>query len=136
MQDAEEASRPGHSSLRKMKDEAADGQTHKTTDKPYRELIGSLLYMANWSRPDISFIVGKLSTYNDCAKEVHWKAALHILRYLKGTLDLALIYGLGEERKLNVYSDSDFGTDLDTRRSISGTLIKFNGGPVAWRSVE
>lgn len=54
--------------------------------------------MANWSRPDISFIVGKLSTYNDCPKEVHWKAAIHVLGYPKGTVDVALTYGKGEDR--------------------------------------
>ncbi|KAL7685824.1 hypothetical protein Plhal304r1_c029g0095261 [Plasmopara halstedii] len=53
--------------------------------KPFRELIGSLLYVANSTRPDIRVAVGALSRYLENPREKHWQAGIWILRYLKGT---------------------------------------------------
>ena len=54
---------------------------------PYQELVGSLLYLANTTRPDISYVVGLLSRYVKNPGKAHWKAGLHVLRYLSGTRD-------------------------------------------------
>lgn len=59
---------------------------------PYKECIGSLLFIAQISRPDISFGVNLLSRYCENPGKVHWIAAKRILWYLKGTKSLELIY--------------------------------------------
>jgi hypothetical protein len=52
---------------------------------PYRELVGSLLFIARLTRPDIAFVTSKLSPFVSCFDENHWVAAKKVLRYLKGT---------------------------------------------------
>ena len=59
---------------------------------PYRELIGSLLWVANGTRPDISFAVGSLAKYTSSPGRVHWEALLRILGYLSQTLSHCIRY--------------------------------------------
>lgn len=103
---------------------------------PYRELLGSLMYLAICTRPDIAFIVGYLSRYLDTYSEHHWKSALRILRYLRETPQLGLMYSSDGNEKLEGFSDSDFAGDVSTRRSVSGLLFKLNGGPIIWGSQQ
>ncbi|UYV84151.1 hypothetical protein LAZ67_X001338, partial [Cordylochernes scorpioides] len=112
-----------------------------TTDKekdeikhvPYRELIGSLLYLANSSRPDMTFAVTKLAQFCSNPGERHWQAAKHILRYLQATKNVSLIYKRGSDDIL-AFSDSDWANDIDDRRSTSGSAVTINGCLVSWRS--
>ncbi|UYV79131.1 hypothetical protein LAZ67_17001199 [Cordylochernes scorpioides] len=112
-----------------------------TTDKekdeikhvPYRELIGSLLYLANSSRPDMTFAVTKLAQFFSNPGERHWQAAKHILRYIQATKNVSLIYKRGSDDIL-AFSDSDWANDIDDRRSISGSAVTINGCLVSWRS--
>ena len=64
----------------------------------------------------------------------HWSAVIRIMRYLKGTLNLGLLYSRHYTSKCVRYSDSDWDGDLDDRKSTSGYLFKISGGPVSWRS--
>jgi hypothetical protein len=75
---------------------------------PYRSLIGSLMYIAVATRPDISYAVGRLSSYLDCYRQEHWDAAIRVLRYLKGTRTLGLVLGGSNPAQLFGYSDSDY----------------------------
>ncbi|UYV66660.1 hypothetical protein LAZ67_4002477 [Cordylochernes scorpioides] len=112
-----------------------------TTDKekddmkhvPYRELIGSLLYFANSSRPDTTFAVTKLAQFCSNPGERHWQAAKHILRYLQANKNVSLIYKRGSDDILE-FSDSDGANDIDVRRSTSGSAVTINGCLVSWRS--
>jgi hypothetical protein len=61
-------------------------------DKPYIHAVGSLLYLATATRPDIAYAVGVLARFNSNPGVVHWKAVKHLFRYLKGTLDYKLTY--------------------------------------------
>ncbi|UYV66657.1 hypothetical protein LAZ67_4002469 [Cordylochernes scorpioides] len=112
-----------------------------TTDKekddmkhvPSRELIGSLLYFANSSRPDTTFAVTKLAQFCSNPGERHWQAAKHILRYLQANNNVSLIYKRGSDDIL-AFSDSDWANDIDDRRSTSGSAVTINGCLVSWRS--
>lgn len=64
---------------------------------PYREAIGSLLFLTLTTRPDISYAVNLLSRYCENPGPKHWGAIERIFRYLKGTMDLKLRYGGTEE---------------------------------------
>jgi len=102
--------------------EYADKEVMKS--RPYRELVGSLLYLSVCTRPDITQAVSVLTRYVANPGEQHWIAAKKVLRYLKGTIDVGLSYGLEHETtRLFAYADSDWGMDLDTRRSTSGVLV-------------
>lgn len=98
----------------------------------YQELVGSLLYLSTCTRPDISFAVGQLSRHMAAPTEEHLAAAKTVLRYLKGTANLALFYGA--EQTLLGYSDADFAADVDTRRSTTGFTFLMNGAAISWMS--
>ena len=103
----------------------------------YSALIGSLMYLAISTRPDIAFAVNKLAQFTSDPKTKHWTAVKRIFRYLKGTRSFALAYGgtdpdiLTED--LNIYCDADWASSQD-RKSTSGYVITIAGGAVAWSS--
>ncbi len=99
--------------------------------KLYKEIVGSLLFAAMMTRPDIACVVGLLSRAMDKPKLVHWLAVKHIFRYLRGTLSLGLVYA-GKVRLIG-YSDANWGGDVD-KTSTSGYIFKLNGGAIAWAS--
>ncbi|UYV84129.1 hypothetical protein LAZ67_X001289 [Cordylochernes scorpioides] len=90
---------------------------------PYRELIGSLLYLANCTRPDLMFSVTRLAQFASNPGRRHWQAAKHVLRYLHGSINLSLVYRRTDSNDVCAYSDADWASDIDDRRSNSGTAI-------------
>lgn len=100
---------------------------------PYREAIGSLLYLAMISRPDINFSVNLLSRYCENPGKAHWGAVKRVLRYLKGTIDMKITYGSNTDGIVG-YSDADWASDLDQRRSTTGYLFTMCGGGISWNS--
>ena len=102
---------------------------------PYMSAIGALMYLAIATRPDITYSVSKLAQYNSNPGPEHWHAVKHLLRYLKGTMDLQLTYRgdkVTSPELFRAYSDADHAGCLDTCRSTSGFLIKMGSGAVSW----
>ena len=107
---------------------------------PYREAIGSLLYLSISSRPDIAFAVGQVAQFAENPQQHHWAAVRRIFAYLKGTQEHGIRFGPISDQ-LKGYTDSDsvypFGIsirDTTTRRSTTGFIFLLHGGPVAWTS--
>jgi hypothetical protein len=98
----------------------------------YREAIGSLMYTAIATRPDISYAVSTLSQFLENPGNIHWEAVKHIFRYLIGTRDLELTYG-GKCHDLIGYTDAD-GALQEHRHAISGYIFLINGGAISWGS--
>ncbi|XP_045482187.1 secreted RxLR effector protein 161-like [Harmonia axyridis] len=105
----------------------------ESTNFPYRKLVGSLMYLACTSRPDIMYSVSYLSRYLDKPNKELVTAGKRILRYLKSTADKGLVYKKGPE-KLEAYSDADWAGDRSDRKSTSGSLILYGGNPISWFS--
>ena len=101
---------------------------------PYRSLVGSLMYLSVATRPDISYAVGRLSSFLDCYRLEHWEAAIRVLRYLKGTRSYALTLGGTGPLTLLGYSDSDYANCPDTSRSIGGYCFSLGSGMISWSS--
>jgi hypothetical protein len=102
---------------------------------PFPQVVGSVLYASTISRPDLAEAAGVLSRFISKWNESHWKAAKHLLRYIRGTTDLCLMFdGDCGKRILLGYADADWGGDMDTRRSTTGYVFKVYGGVVAWKS--
>lgn len=101
---------------------------------PYQELVGCLLHLVEGTRPDIAFSVSDVSRFNNCHRNVHWKAAKRILRYLKGTIEYKLHYTKNGNKNLIGYTDSDWASDIDQRRSVSGQFFKLSNGAISWIS--
>ncbi|KMQ84428.1 integrase core domain protein [Lasius niger] len=97
---------------------------HEVTNAPYREAIGSLMYLSIATRPDITFAVNRASCHMEKSSKLHWNAVKRILKYLKGTLNYGLRFGISKDQHLQTYSDSDCAGELETRRSTTGYLVK------------
>ena len=86
------------------------------------------------TRPDILHAVGVVSRYIESPTTTHFKAAKRILRYLKGTIDFGLFYSVSNDYKLVGYSDSDWGGDIDNRRSTTGFVFFMGDTAFTWMS--
>lgn len=100
---------------------------------PYREAIGSLLFAAQVTRPDINFPVILLSRYSMDPGKSHWMGVKRIMRYLKGTLNLKLTYG-HQHTPIMGFCDSDYASDTDDRKSTSGYVFIRNGAAICWQT--
>lgn len=98
----------------------------------YRKLVGELLYLAMYTRPDIAHTVMRLAQKNASPEACHYAAAKHVLRYLAGTIGMRTHYGgAGINPVLHGFSDSDWASCPEDRVSVSGYVWFFNGGPVS-----
>lgn len=96
---------------------------------PYRELIGSLMYLAVCTRPDIAFATSYLSQFCSCYDITHWTAAKRVLRYLKGTSNIGIFFKSSGEC-LTGYADADWANCLDDRSVgilLSSTVARYPG---------
>jgi hypothetical protein len=107
-----------------------------TTETPYREAVGSLLYLAGCTRPDISFAVSRASQHLADPTEQDWTAVKRILKYVLSSLEYGPVYRRTSDTaaKLSVYSDADFAGCPDTRRSTSGVIALLADAPIIWTS--
>jgi hypothetical protein len=104
---------------------------------PYRNAVGSLLFVAMGTRPDIANAVREVGRFVSNPRWPHWLAVQRIFRYLQGTKDLGLHYRRHEEQlQLVGYADSDWANNVDSRRSITGYLFGLSpgDGAVTWKS--
>jgi hypothetical protein len=131
MLQAKQSTTPADVNVKLVKD---DGISKSVDPTYYQSIIGSLLYVAVSSRPDIAQAVGAVSKFNSCPTEAHLTAAKRILRYLKGTINIGLKYEITSDDNLVGYSDADFAGDLDSRHSTTGTLFVMSNGAVRWSS--
>ncbi len=105
--------------------------------RKYREAVGSLIYLATCTRPDLRFLVSELSQYFTRPTVEQWNTVKHVLRYLKGTQNKELCCRKGaNENLINAYSDADWAADVTDKRSTTGYCISLNkNGPlVSWKT--
>ena len=104
-------------------------------DVPYRELVGKLLYLAIATRPDISYAIGVLCRFVENPGRPHWDAAKRVLRYLRGTTDMALVYSRPLSPDLfTTFCNADLGGNPDNSRSTSGFAVCMGSGAIQWGS--
>ncbi|KAK8523044.1 hypothetical protein V6N12_073755 [Hibiscus sabdariffa] len=101
---------------------------------PYASTIGSIMYAMIGTRPDLSYALSMTSRYQANPGEGHWTAVRNILKYLRRTKDVFLVYGGEVELRIKGYTDASFQTNKDDSRSQSGFVFCLNGGTVSWKS--
>jgi len=116
---------------------------------PYREAIGSLLWLSLGTRPDITYAVSQAAKFSANPGIEHWKAVIRIMRYLHGTRTLGLTYT--SEGPVDIHTvttaiasddimvpmgfvDADYARDIDSRRSVTGFLFFLGGAPISWQT--
>ncbi|KAM2382860.1 hypothetical protein ACFXTH_040483 [Malus domestica] len=101
---------------------------------PYASAIGSLMYAMICTRPDIAYVGSITSRYQSNPGSEHWAAVKTVLKYLRRTKGMFLIYGRATELRVEAYTDADFQSDVNDRSSNSGYVFTLNGGAVSWKS--
>jgi hypothetical protein len=102
----------------------------------YKHVVGSLNYLVRCTRYDIGYAVSRLSSKMGTPDQGAWKSMLHMLGYLRATLDFRIgcVFGADSD-KFEFYADSDHCSDsFHTTRSQTGYVIFLNGCPVEWAS--
>ncbi len=103
----------------------------------YHSIVGCLSYLVNMTRPDLAFSYSHLSKFVQYPGMTHLEAAERVLQYVRGTYDQGIsFYDLGPDKrnKLGGWVDSDFASDIDSRKSMTGYLMSLNGGPISLKS--
>ena len=104
------------------------------TDKPYRPILGSVMWGQLASQPDLAFSVSLLARFQSNPGLDHWNALMHVIGYIKNTMDLGLTYSRAFDISPVAYADADYWGCRDTRRSTSGYVFMMAGGAVTWSS--
>lgn len=105
-----------------------DFQASEKDKKDYQSTVGCLMYAILGTRPDISYAVSKVSQYSTNPNPTHWTAVKRIFRYLAGTTNRGLYYGM---QGLGAgFTDADWGSSED-RKSIGGYTFLLNGSAIS-----
>ncbi|KAI3744092.1 hypothetical protein L1987_57167 [Smallanthus sonchifolius] len=99
----------------------------------YRTIVGSLVYLTV-TRPDIAHAVHVVSQFVTAPTSVHWGAVLRILRYLRGTQFQSLLFPSTSSLELRAYSDADWDSDPNDRKSTTGLCIFLGDSLISWKS--
>jgi transposase InsO family protein len=138
MADCKPRSTPCELKLDPSKESNHDDLCPETGDeKRFREIIGSLIYAMTCTRPDLAFVVTRLSQHLANPTDVDWITVKHVLRYIKGSVNQKLLYTKSKDQlKLEGFSDSDWASDSSDRRSTTGYYFRLNeaGPPISWKS--
>ncbi|KAL5545377.1 hypothetical protein UlMin_005064 [Ulmus minor] len=106
----------------------SDEEKKEMEKVPYSSAVGSVMFTMVSTRPDISHAISVLSRFMSNPGNEHWLGMNWLLRYLKGSSYVGLIYDKrGNTIWLEGYSDSDYGADRDKRRSITSYCFNLNG---------
>jgi hypothetical protein len=112
-----------------------DAKVSEMKQVPYISIVGSLMYLAVTSRPDIAYAAEVLARFNSNPGPPHWQAAKHVLRYLKGTMDHKITYQPSDSPEPFItYSDADHAGNPDNGKSTGGYMVKIGSGAVSWSS--
>ena len=107
------------------------------THVPYASAVGSLMYSMVCTQPDLSQAISMVCRYMHDPGQDHWEAVKSILRYIKGTIDVGLVFEKDSTGKQDYigYVDSDYAGELDKRRSTTGYVFTLSQAPISWRSI-
>ena len=106
----------------------------------FRSAVGSFLYLACCTRPDIMWIVIQLAKFSACPTQAHWAIVMALLRYLLGTINWGIKLGhsagymdpQGVLHPVLGYCDSEYGTGIDDKRPSAGHVFLLHGGAITW----
>ncbi|GJW07039.1 zinc finger, CCHC-type containing protein [Tanacetum coccineum] len=106
--------------------------TGKLVDQlEYSRTIGCLMYVMTSNRPDIAYVVGRLSKFTSNPSRQHWHAITKVFKYLKGTMNYGLSY-VGYPLVLEAYSDASWINHVEDSSSTSGWVFLLRGGAISW----
>ncbi|GKA98818.1 hypothetical protein Tco_0826755 [Tanacetum coccineum] len=123
---------------RKYQGDKTPSEVQRMQRVPYASDIGSIMYAVRCTRPDVAFAQNLCSRFQQNPGEIYWTTVKAILKYLRNTKDMVLVYGAKPEAELKVscYADASFQTDKDDTKSQTRYVFVLNGGAVDWKSAK
>ncbi|XP_059638553.1 secreted RxLR effector protein 161-like [Cornus florida] len=103
---------------------------------PYLSAIGAFLYLANCTRPDIIFSVNLLARYSSAPTRRRWNGIKHILRYLRGIIDMGLFYSKAPNSQFIGYADACYLFDPHKAYSQTRCVFTYGGTAISWRCIK
>ncbi|XP_060210825.1 secreted RxLR effector protein 161-like [Lycium barbarum] len=118
----------------------ASSQLKKNNGDPvaqskYAQIIGSLMHLMNFTRPDMAYAVCRLSRYTRNPNHEHWSTLIRFVKYLRGTMNYGMMYS-GFPSTLEGYCDATWISDSDETKSTSGYVFTLGGGAISWKSAK
>ena len=136
LENARKVSSPMESKQRLTAQDCDTLEGEMDSARPYNSLVGSLLYAAVATRPDIAFAVGQVARFMNKPGNKQWGVAKRILRYLDATKHIGIVFEANQpgDNQLNIATDSDYAQDEDTRRSVTGYVSRLGPSALSWGS--
>lgn len=121
---------------------ATEGSSMSIPAVQYQAAVGGIMYLMLGTRPDIAYAITTLSQFNNQPSSQHWSALKRLFRYLKQSKNMSITYRRipadADNRlhpiSLTGYSDSDWASNIDDRKSVTGYVFTIAGGAVSWQS--
>ncbi|KAL2248429.1 UNVERIFIED_CONTAM: Retrovirus-related Pol polyprotein from transposon TNT 1-94 [Sesamum indicum] len=121
--------------LSKEQSPKTDSKKAKMDKIPYSNVIGSIMYLMVCTRPDIAYAISCLSRYMLNPGTPHWEALKHLLRYLRGTIDIGITFSRNSDyTQLVGFVDSNYANDRDSRKSTTSYVFTLCGACISWKS--
>nr|GEU94483.1 retrotransposon protein, putative, Ty1-copia subclass [Tanacetum cinerariifolium] len=140
MENSKRGSIPMHEKLKLSKPQGAStpAEMKRMQNVPYASAVGSIMYAVRCTRPDVAFAQNITSRFQQNPGDIHWTTVKNILKYLRNTKDMFLVYECDLKQKLRVscYTDAGYLTDADDLKSQTGYVFVLNGGVVDWKSAN
>ncbi|GJX99312.1 retrotransposon protein, putative, ty1-copia subclass [Tanacetum coccineum] len=140
MENSKRGTIPMQEKLKLSKSDGAStpAEKRRMSNVPYASAVGSIMYAVRCTRPDVAFAQNITSRFQQNPGELHWTTVKNILKYLRNTKDMFLVYGGDMKRELRVscYTDAGYLTDADDLKSQTGYVFVLNGGAVDWKSTK
>ncbi|GKD34507.1 retrotransposon protein, putative, ty1-copia subclass [Tanacetum coccineum] len=124
--------------LGKSQGTSSPAELKRMQNVPYASAVGSIMYAVRCTRLDVAFAQNITSRSQQNPGDLHWTTVKNILKYLKNTKDMFLVYGGDIKRELRVscYTNAGYLTDVDDLKSQTRYLFILNGGVVDWKSTK
>ncbi|GJS04373.1 hypothetical protein Tco_0320881 [Tanacetum coccineum] len=135
MENYERGTIPMQEKLKLSKSQGAStlAEIQRMQNIPYASAVGSIMYVVRCTRLDVAFAQNITSRFQHNLGELHWTTLIkNILKYLRNTKDMFLVYGGDTKRELRVscYTDAGYLTDANDMKSQTGYVFVLNGGAV------
>ncbi|GKA08478.1 retrotransposon protein, putative, ty1-copia subclass [Tanacetum coccineum] len=140
MENSKRGTIPMQDKLKLSKSDGAStpAEKRRMSNIPYASAVGSIMYVVRCTRPDVAFAQNITSQFQQNPGELHWTTVKNILKYLRNTKDMFLVYEGDMKRELRVscYTDAGYLTDADDLKSQTGYVFVLNEGAVDWKSAK
>ena len=88
------------------------------------------MHLMNFTRPDIAYVVCRLSLYTHNNNKEHWSALMRLMKYLRGTMNYDILYSEFPSI-LEGYCDVNWISDSDETKSTGGYVFTLGGGALS-----